>query len=316
MSMKKIYSFLTLLLLVNAAYSQVIPNTGFENWVNNTESPHTYSVPQKWISIDALESTLYGYFGDSTYVVNSVTQAAGHSGNAAVQMAVVQSNEGDTIAGGVYSESSATNFFNVAFGGSGAMGFPLVARPASLTGYRKFNRVGNDSASIGIIMTKWIAATHTRDTIVDLENYYFTTSAAAWTQFSITLPYMSTLTPDTCLILAGIFADVPHPGTVFTLDDLAFAGVASGISETAAPVSMVSVFPDPFSTSATLRFSNENLHEAQLEIFDVAGNKVRVLSDLNGEDVIFNREGLNDGIYFYRLLNEGEVVASGKFSVQ
>jgi hypothetical protein len=59
-----------------------------------------------------------------------------------------------------------------------------------------------------------------------------------------------------------------------------------------------------------------NINDATLEITDVLGNVVRVMSGLNGEDVRFNREGLNNGIYFYRLVNKGEVVATGKLSIQ
>lgn len=299
------------------SFAQTLPNPGFETWVNNSESPHTYSVPQGWITVDVLESWLYDAFGDPTYVVNSVTQVgSAHGGTKAIQMSVVISNQGDTIGGSVYSEPSANNFFAVGFGGPGAIGFPYTTRSANLTGWRKCNLLGGDTAGMIIILTKWNTATSTRDTLVDIENFYFTTSAAAWTSFSIPLTYSSGLTPDTCLIGAGIQATTLHPGTTFTLDDLAFTGTVSGISELRNDQSLFSIFPNPFNSEATLRFNNVKLNNAALEIYDVLGNKVRVMENLNGEDVILNREGLKDGMYFYSLVNEGEIIATGKLSVQ
>ena len=313
--MKKITLFFATTFISAISFAQTIPAPGFETWANNVESPHTYSVPQNWISGDVLQSYIPNLFGNATYVVNAVTQVgSAHGGSFAVQMAVVQSNAGDTIAGSIFSEPSATNFFNVAFGGPGAMGFPYSTRSANLTGFRKFSSVGGDSTTVGVIMTKWNTITNTRDTLVNTQNYYIT-NAAAWTSFSLPLTYSSGLTPDTCFIAAGIVATTPHPGTIFTLDDLAFTGLI-GMEEQHSNLAIVSVFPNPFSNKATLSFSNVILKNASLEIFDVLGNKVRVMSDLNGENITINREGLNEGIYLYNLVNEGEIIATGKLSVQ
>jgi hypothetical protein len=298
------------------SFAQTIPNAGFETWVNNNESPHTYSVPQGWITLDAIESDLHNAFGDPTYVANSVTQAGSpHGGSSAVQMAVVQSNEGDTIAGAIFSEPSANNFLNVAFGSGGAMGYAFASRPANLTGFRKFTISGGDSATVGVVMTKWNTMTNMRDTLVNIQNYFFTTPANAWTSFSIPLSYSSSAFPDTCIIFAGIVAPIPHPGTIFTIDDLAFTGLI-GINEAQNNQATVSVFPNPFNNQATLSFTDVTLNHASLEMYDVLGNKVRVITDLNGEDVILNRDGLSDGMYFYNLVNDGKVIANGKLSIQ
>ena len=296
------------------SFAQTLPNPGFETWVNNTESPHTYSVPQSWITVDALESTLYAAFGDATYVSNSTTQVgSAHGGTSAVQMAVVQSNEGDTVGGGIFSTPSANNMISVLFGGPGALGFPYATRSANLTGFRKTNLIGGDTAAIGVVMTKWNGTS--RDTLVNVPSYNFTNNAAAWTSFSIPLTYLMAGNPDTCLIIAGVGGTTPHPGSTFTLDDLAFTGLIGVHEENIVP-SSVSVYPNPFNEEATLAFTNVNISDATLEITDVLGNVVRVMNGLNGEDVRFNRDGLINGIYFYRLVNQGEVVATGKLSIQ
>lgn len=284
--------------------------------MNNNESPHTYLVPQNWVTIDVLQSTLNDLFGDPTYVVNSVSQiGSAHGGVYALRMSVAVSNAGDTIAGAIFSEPSAVHFFDVAFGGQGALGFPYTTRSGTLTGFRKFTITGGDSATIGVIMTKWNTSTNTRDTLVNVQDYLFSTPAAAWTSFSIPLTYSSSANPDTCLIFAGIVAQFPHVGTVFQIDDLAFSGIA-GVDEEHNTASVVSLMPNPFSDETTLSFSDVNLNHATLEVYDVLGNKVRVLTELNGSNIKFNREGLNDGLYFYSVIDENGVVVSGKMIIQ
>lgn len=316
--MKKFILLSAVSCLSTFSFAQVIPNAGFETWVNNQETPQVYSVPQFWISIDALQTELYYLFGDSTYVVHSVSQvSSSHSGSSAVQMRVVQSNEGDTVAGAIFSERSAVHFFDVAFGGSGALGYAFASRPANLTGYRKFTIVGGDTAIAGVVMTKWNTTTNSRDTVVNIQNYQFTTAAANWTSFSIPLTYLLNENPDTCLIVAGIVSSsTPHLGTTFSLDDLAFTGnVAIGIPEQTDNAA-VDVYPNPFNEETTVSFHDVMLNHASLEIYDMLGNKVRVMADLNGENITINREGLSSGMYFYNLINNNAIVATGKLSIQ
>jgi hypothetical protein len=316
--MRKITLLFITIFIRAISFAQTIPNAGFETWVNNSESPQTYAVPQGWITIDAIQTELYYLFlGDSTYAVHSVTQVgSAHGGSAAVQMRVIASNEGDTVAGAIFSEPSAIDFLNSAFG-SGSIGYGFASRPANLTGFRKFTIVGGDTAIVGVVMTKWNTSTNSRDTVVNNQNYYFTTGAAAWTSFSIPLTYLYNEYPDTCVIVAGITSDRPHIGTLFTLDDLAFTGnVPIGINEQSTKNAFVSVAPNPFNNETTLSFHDVQLNHASLEVYDVLGNKVRVMNDLNGDNVIFNRDGLSDGIYFYNLVNGNEVIATGKLSIQ
>ena len=59
-NMKKI----TLLLLSCsnlAAFSQAIPNSGFETWINNTELPQAHELPQGWISGDMINTKVKLY---------------------------------------------------------------------------------------------------------------------------------------------------------------------------------------------------------------------------------------------------------------
>ncbi|MEO5645762.1 MAG: T9SS type A sorting domain-containing protein [Bacteroidia bacterium] len=298
-----------------------IPNPGFENWVNNNESPVTYLVPQNWVSHDVINSVFADAFGDSTYVVNSVSRVTGHTGQYAVQTAVVQSNEQDTVGGALYSFGSAANFFQYAFYGL-AEGFTYNMRPANLTGFYKLNSIGGDTAGIGVFMSKWNTTTNSRDILMQL-TLPFTTNATGWTAFTIPLSYDYSELPDTVLIIAGLSGNTGvggfsmHPGSTFAFDDFAFTGnVPMGIHENNIANESAVVMPNPFNEQTTLRLKEIHITNGRMELYDVLGNKVREMENLSGNNFIISREGLPAGIYFYTLSQENTVLATGKISVE
>lgn len=76
------------------------------------------------------------------------------------------------------------------------------------------------------------------------------------------------------------------------------------------------IFPNPFSTEATLR-SSMNFHNVTLIVFNVYGEKVIEIPDLSGHEIKFERENLKDGVYFIAIkdgdsfLNYQKVIISG-----
>jgi hypothetical protein len=314
--MKKFTFLVASMAFTISAFAQTIPNPGFETWVNNTESQHTYSTPQGWVTTDILATYINEVFGNPGYVSTSTTQTNGsHTGSYAVQMAVVISNQGDTVPGGIYSDVAAADILAASFG-AGNMGFGSTTRPASVNGFYKFTRVGGDSASVGVIMTRWNTSTQMRETVVDQEGYYITNNTTSYTAFSVPLTYLLNVNPDTVLIYAGNTSNLPHPGSIFTIDDLAFAGnVPIGINEAQANTVAAMLFPNPFTTEAELKVATD-LDNADFVIYDLAGNKVREISGLNGSSVMINREGLSNGMYFYQLINKNAVIVTGKLSVE
>ncbi|MFN8310571.1 MAG: SdrD B-like domain-containing protein [Chitinophagales bacterium] len=85
--------------------------------------------------------------------------------------------------------------------------------------------------------------------------------------------------------------------------------VSIGIAELNEPFD-VNVFPNPFSESTTLSFTNYEHQKIDVQIVNSNGQIVRSLSTTNNEVVIYKNE-LPAGIYTYRLLN-----TSGKRSRQ
>jgi hypothetical protein len=72
--------------------------------------------------------------------------------------------------------------------------------------------------------------------------------------------------------------------------------------------------PNPFSQTATLK-TETPLQQAQLTLYDLTGREWINQKNLRGNEVTINGAGLPDGMYFYRLIDKGALVASGKVVV-
>lgn len=89
----------------------------------------------------------------------------------------------------------------------------------------------------------------------------------------------------------------------------------SAINEIANNNIEISLFPNPFSVSATLQLSKP-LKNASLSIYDVIGNEVNHMQNLNGSTVQITREGLRSGMYFYRLIDSNGLIGNGKMIIE
>jgi hypothetical protein len=78
----------------------------------------------------------------------------------------------------------------------------------------------------------------------------------------------------------------------------------------------VSVFPNPIETSATITFSNPYGEPHALIVYDVQGRVVRRMDDIVNDHVIFQRNDLAGGVYFYSLSTRDELKASGKMLIE
>lgn len=91
--------------------------------------------------------------------------------------------------------------------------------------------------------------------------------------------------------------------------------VPSGIDDVNANNFSVIVSPNPFTTSSTLKInSSEILKNAEVKIYDVPGKEVKSIP-VNSNEIIINRKGLENGIYFYSLINNQTIVKTGKLVV-
>ena len=294
-----------------SGYSQ-IPNAGLETWMTETQTATNFVVPQHWTTSDEL---VYAF--DNGYAGASVSKtASSHSGSFAAfcQVAV---NHGDTVNGVLYSCDSLSQLLSFTFTGK-ICGFPCTIRPASLQGYYKFNGVGGDSAAFLVYLTKWNIVSHKRDTIV-YTFYETNVNAASYTLINVPLHYINNAEyPDTAIIGTGIegkFRKTAHIGSTFYIDDLAFNGTVNLGVNNLSSVGISSVFyPNPFDNNATLNVNGPvKICNARLEIYDVLGQCVRDVQNINQTNIPIVKGDLQNGVYFYRLINKGEIITTGKF---
>ncbi|BDS14028.1 T9SS type A sorting domain-containing protein [Aureispira anguillae] len=78
----------------------------------------------------------------------------------------------------------------------------------------------------------------------------------------------------------------------------------------------LTVFPNPFRDQTTLMVKGANYQRLEVQVFDGLGRQVHQAFSSDGEKVIVPRKHLQAGVYFFTLIGEGAVVASGKLLVE
>jgi hypothetical protein len=182
--------------------------------------------------------------------------------------------------------------------------FPFNDRPAELTGSYKFTSVGGDTFYILVSMYSqsglvFVAAGAINPPPSDL----------AFQRFSLPLQYFSEARPDTCLIeffIAG--EDTVHAGSRFVVDDLAFAGSATGVEEDSGipeTFGLAQNYPNPFNPSTTIRYTLPAVGHVRLTVSNLLGETVATVVDAvepaGTHGVRFDAAALPSGLYFYTL---------------
>ena len=71
------------------------------------------------------------------------------------------------------------------------------------------------------------------------------------------------------------------------------------------------VSPNPFTYSFSLKSKNK-FNNANFQMFDVTGKLVLEISDINENNIVVQRGQLKNGLYFFRIIENNEVIANGK----
>ncbi len=84
--------------------------------------------------------------------------------------------------------------------------------------------------------------------------------------------------------------------------------------------SIISIYPNPFSTYATVKINSSScyrLDNLSLELFDFNGIRVKIYDLLLSKgEYIIQREDLPKGVYTYRLVNRDQIIAMGKLVIE
>lgn len=81
-------------------------------------------------------------------------------------------------------------------------------------------------------------------------------------------------------------------------------------------VEHVKLFPNPFSQSSTLEFENNGNDIHDLFIYNLKGQLVQQYNSINGNRVVIERNKLISGIYFFRLKNSHQTLATGSLIIK
>lgn len=93
--------------------------------------------------------------------------------------------------------------------------------------------------------------------------------------------------------------------------------VATAIEDQENENSDVIVFPNPFGESATFIIKSDKINETySFEMTDVLGKKVRSINNISGKQFSVSREGLENGIYIYKIYSSEGVVNIGKIVIK
>lgn len=88
--------------------------------------------------------------------------------------------------------------------------------------------------------------------------------------------------------------------------------VISGTSDLNPTDLIFSIYPNPFKGSTTLSFKNV-AEDAEIEIYTLEGKNVSIISIPKGENsIVWNAAGFPDGVYFVKLISEGNVISTKK----
>ena len=113
----------------------------------------------------------------------------------------------------------------------------------------------------------------------------------------------------------------------FTIKDYAFNSIANApllagqissgniVYHKTAFSDFVSFFPNPVVNKATVQI-NYPPGSCDMIVYNLLGEKVRVLKQLNTGKLTFYRENLKSGVYFYEILYKNEILFAGKFLIR
>lgn len=94
------------------------------------------------------------------------------------------------------------------------------------------------------------------------------------------------------------------------------SSIAVGINDLLTNYS-INVSPNPFTTAAVIQINSDmKIKNARLKLFDLIGNEIRSLENIDENQIKIERENMTSGIYLYKLTEGNEIIAAGKLIVE
>lgn len=271
--MKKIFTlYVIIMVFTTQLFSQTIPNSGFETWIDANTANSWNSV--NLLTIHSLQRTTDKYSG--TYAAKVQTQ----------------SFLGQTIPG--IASLGNIDIANQSVSG----GIPFTSKPVSLKGYFKYTPVGNDSMLIAVLLTRTLGGI--KDTIGG-GVFSVKTAVSNYTQFNMPIYYDQSIigNPDTVNIILLSSAAIPFGvGSSLFVDELVF-DYSTDIKEVQSIE--YKVFPNPAQDVVNINCKNSNNN--QVLIYNITGQVV-YNNMFNTSQFKINTSDFKEGIYFIKISNK------------
>ena len=291
------------LFIFNCVAQNEIPNPGFEYWEQFGTIFNNYEEPVGWSTSNA--ETVIFQFQTATKVEDDQFV---YSGNYALKLRTHYIGILNlSVPGGVATADLNINLAIQSIEASG--GVPFSLRPSALQGWYQYIPAAQDSARIGMLLSRWNPVNQLRDTVATAI-FETTELTNGYIPFSTDFEYQSELNPDTMIIgiLCGKVVDPPE-GTEMYVDDLSL--VYDAVSSFQNKVNRINAFPNP---ARNRIFYNAPSAEI-IELWTVQGVQSKTYNVLDQSDVI-NVEHVPPGLYIMRFYtSSGRVIGQSRITI-
>lgn len=91
----------------------------------------------------------------------------------------------------------------------------------------------------------------------------------------------------------------------------------AGVEELSSSLANVKVYPNPFSDNTTFIIQSNKTNEVySFEMFDVLGKCIKIMKGISAKEFQVSRNGLENGVYFYKIYSVENIVSVGKLVIQ
>jgi hypothetical protein len=171
------------------------------------------------------------------------------------------------------------------------------SRAQKLSGYYTYTPVGGDKAAIQVLLSKWNASTHKKDTVA--VGYTTLPGATSYSFFEVPMSYKNGLAPDSQLVVISSSQNILNAvaGSILLVDDVMFEGTSTGMANRS-NLAATFIYPNPASAAFTIR---PNAVLEKLTILNYTGAEVYSSKAIYSDQEIKINTILTEGLYLVHL---------------
>lgn len=287
--MKKTILILSFFSIFTNFVSAQLPNGGFENWTGNEADG--------WVSANGLM-----ILGNPQSVFKT---GVAHLNSYACEINTIHvTNKPAGVP-----EYVGSVFTGKQQGMTPLFGFPFSGKPQKLVFWYKYTPQTNDSASVLILTKKWNSTKGTCDTLSFTVSFFATTTVSIYTKLELPITYFDTTrAPDTALIIFSASTTVfQQAGAKLTIDDVAFEGGNTGVSDIDSKAQTVKIYPNPANDMVQLAFLNAD-EPVSVNISDLSGKLLWQNEIITTNFLTINTAPFPKGFYTIQIKNRNGVL--------